>query len=94
MKKSKLVYGTILISILAACEPVRDRDGKITQSYSYSGINFGIDANDYELDNECDDPRFTGPGAYDYADEATTRLDASDCLIQYKANNITYNGES
>ncbi len=53
------------------------------------GIDFGDDASRWARDNECDDPRFEGPGM------TTTPLlpedtghDASDCAAAYRAGNL------
>ncbi len=51
-----------------------------------SGVDFGGDTSQWANDDECDDPRFTGPGM-----TATTlldsdiRADASDCRAAYEA---------
>ncbi|SEN30020.1 hypothetical protein SAMN04489859_100415 [Paracoccus alcaliphilus] len=55
----------------------------------HDGINFGTDAGDWANDNECDDPRFNGPGmtGTSLMDE-DIRRDASDCLRAYRAGEI------
>ncbi len=59
------------------------------------GINFGDDASRWARDNECDDPRFEGPGM------TTTPLldadiahDATDCAAAYRAGNLRLRGEA
>ncbi|HRE59863.1 MAG TPA: hypothetical protein PL096_02030 [Micropepsaceae bacterium] len=53
------------------------------------GINFGDDASRWARDNECDDPRFEGPGM-----TTTTLLpedtghDATDCATAYEGGNL------
>jgi len=55
------------------------------------GIDFGDDSSMWANDNECDDPRFEGPGM-----TATTlldsdiRRDATDCRTAYEAGMLTY----
>ena len=59
----------------------------------FEGLNFGDDASDWSRDDECDDPRFSGPGM-----TATVLLDAdilhdaTDCLAAYRAGDLTYVG--
>lgn len=56
-------------------------------------INFGNDSGEWANDNECDDPRFAGPGM-----TTTTLLsddilaDASDCRNAYKKGRLVLRG--
>lgn len=59
------------------------------------GINFGDDASRWARDNECDDPRFEGPGM------TTTPLlqedighDATDCATAYEGGNLRLRGDA
>ncbi len=50
-------------------------------------IDFGDDSSDWANDNECDDPRFAGPGVASGAVDENILKDASDCRAQYRAAN-------
>jgi hypothetical protein len=56
-------------------------------------VDFGDDSGDWTFDNECDDPRFDGPGM-----STTTLLaddllrDASDCRTAFKEGRLTLRG--
>ena len=58
-------------------------------------VDFGDDSGQWANDNECDDPRFEGPGM------TTTPLleenighDATDCRTAYEAGRLTLRGVS
>lgn len=56
------------------------------------GIDFGDDSGFHAFDDECDDPRFTGPGM-GVALSDHLRADATDCLDAYLEGSVTYIGE-
>ena len=56
--------------------------------YDTSGIEFGDDASEYAHDDECDDPRFEGPGAAGYQIDSDNGHDASDCRAAYEAGTV------
>jgi hypothetical protein len=57
-------------------------------------IDFGDDSSQWANDGECDDPRFTGPGAAAELVEADRMKDATDCREAYEAGTVTLAGES
>lgn len=58
------------------------------------GINFGDDASRWARDNECDDPRFEGPGMTTTPLlEADIGHDATDCAAAYRAGNLRLRAE-
>ncbi|MDR0780729.1 MAG: PPC domain-containing protein [Pseudomonadales bacterium] len=52
------------------------------------GIDFGDDSGDYSLDDECDDPRFSGPGSAELLIEPDRFRDASDCSALYQRGQV------
>ena len=52
-------------------------------------IDFGDDSGQYARDGECDDPRFTGPGASMGLD-THLRRDATDCREQHAAGRVDF----
>jgi hypothetical protein len=54
-----------------------------------AAIDFGDDSGDWANDGECDDPRFTGPGAAAELVEADLMRDATDCRTAYEAGTVT-----
>ena len=52
-------------------------------------IDFGLDEDPIKnINGECDDPRFEGPGMSDFVTSASTGQDASDCLRAYVLGRI------
>jgi len=56
--------------------------------YDSSGIDFGDDGSEYAHDDECDDPRFEGPGAAGYQLDGDLSHDAGDCRAAYEAGTV------
>lgn len=56
--------------------------------YNSSGIDFGDNRSDYADDEQCDDPRFEGPGAAALLLESDLRHDANDCKAAYEDGTI------
>ena len=56
---------------------VRTRDERDISECS--DIDFGFDRSDWERNDICDDPRFTGPGADDILRQSELLQDAVDC---------------
>jgi hypothetical protein len=55
-------------------------------------IDFGNDEGSFPNDQECDDPRFEGPGAFSGGDDVLT--DASDCRTLLYQGSINFAGEN
>jgi len=56
--------------------------------YDSSGIDFGDNSSSYANDDECDDPRFEGPGTASTLLESDRLADADDCRAAYEAGTI------
>ena len=52
--------------------------------YDSSGIDFGDDESSYANDEQCDDPRFEGPGAASVLLDSDNGHDASDCRTAFE----------
>ncbi len=60
----------------------------------YDGVDFGDNSGEWALDDECDDPRFSGVGMTDTALlDADIRADADDCYRAYIKGALTYTGD-
>lgn len=57
--------------------------------YDSSHIKFGDNSSDYADDEQCDDPRFEGPGAAITLLESDRDRDANDCKAAFEAGTIT-----
>lgn len=58
---------------------------RVTETLIVDGIVFGRDGSQWANDNECDDPRFEGPGMSQTVLSDEDRLmDATDCLKAYQ----------
>ena len=68
--------------------PIFSPDYAAGAPYDSSGIDFGDDSSDYAHDDECDDPRFEGPGVASYQIESDIRHDASDCRAAFEAGTV------
>ncbi|HWJ87857.1 MAG TPA: hypothetical protein VNS12_07290 [Pelagibacterium sp.] len=55
-------------------------------------IDFGDDSSTWAHDNQCDDPRFEGPGAAILRSPADELRDASDCRQAFEAGEVTLSG--
>ncbi len=53
-----------------------------------SGIDFGNNSSEYANNNECDDPRFAGPGVAGILLDEDMGRDADDCRTLYNAGQI------
>jgi hypothetical protein len=53
-------------------------------------IDFGDDTSEWAKDEECDDPRFSGPGAASEMLDADILKDATDCKAAYAAGTVTF----
>lgn len=51
-------------------------------------VDFGDDSNEYAYDEDCDDPRFAGPGMDGVMLTDDIGRDASDCRAEFKAGDI------
>ena len=52
-------------------------------------IEWGDDSSEWANDGECDDPRFTGPGAADELVDEDRMRDATDCRTAYEEGTVT-----
>ena len=79
--RSALVVGIALLSLVA------------TPVLAAPQISFGDDSSEYSHDEECDDPRFDGPGMTGTALlGADVMADATDCGSAYAAGRLTFMG--
>lgn len=56
--------------------------------YDSSDIDFGDNDSSYANDEECDDPRFLGPGASSYMLDSDVLHDADDCRAAYEDGTV------
>jgi hypothetical protein len=62
--------------------------------YDSSGVDFGDNTSSYADDDECDDPRFEGPGTATTLLDSDLMADANDCKAAYEAGTIMLIEES
>ena len=75
--------------------PVYDPAYAAGAPYDSSDIDFGDDSSSYANDDQCDDPRFEGPGTAYTLLESDRMADASDCRAAFEAGTIMLrDGES
>lgn len=75
--------------------PVFQPDYVLWAPYDGSDVDFGDDSSSYANDDQCDDPRFEGPGVAYTLLESDRMADASDCRAAFEAGTITLrDGES
>ena len=75
------------ITLIASAEPQRP-------PLRVDGIQFGSDTSEWALDDECDDPRFSGSDmAFGTLDPSNAYADRSDCLAAWQAGRLTYNAD-
>ena len=68
--------------------PVYDPAYLAGAPYDSKGINFGDNTSDYANDDQCDDPRFQGPGAAGTLLDTDLRHDRDDCKKAYEAGTV------
>ncbi|QPH52551.1 hypothetical protein [Pontivivens ytuae] len=51
-------------------------------------ISFGDDSSEWSNDNECDDPRFTGPGIHSIMNAEDLMGDATDCRALCESGDV------
>ncbi|HTN62146.1 MAG TPA: hypothetical protein VL147_11400, partial [Devosia sp.] len=56
--------------------------------YDSKGVNFGDNTSSYANDNQCDDPRFQGPGAASVLLDGDLRHDRDDCRAAFEAGTV------
>ncbi|MHA6732275.1 hypothetical protein [Devosia sp. A369] len=56
--------------------------------YDSSHIDFGDNSSSYSDDEQCDDPRFEGPGAANVLLDSDLKHDSADCQANYEAGTI------
>ena len=83
----KLIIPVTACLALAACGS--DQPSEVDPTTDISAVDFGNDNGDWANDDECDDPRFEGPGmtATPLLDEDIGH-DASDCRAAYEAGEL------
>ena len=75
--------------------PVYTPDYILGAPYDGSAIDFGDDSSSYANDDQCDDPRFEGPGVAMTLLESDRLADATDCKAAFEAGTIVLrDGES
>jgi len=80
---------------LVTIRPVYHPQHVLGAPYDSSGVDFGDDSSSYAFDEQCDDPRFEGPGAAFTLLESDRLADANDCRAAFEAGTITLrDGES
>ena len=68
--------------------PVYDPAYTAGAPYDSKGINFGDNTSEYADDDQCDDPRFQGPGAASVMLDSDLRHDRNDCKAAYEAGTV------
>ncbi|KKB86304.1 hypothetical protein VW29_03455 [Devosia limi DSM 17137] len=68
--------------------PVYDPAYAAGAPYDGSAIDFGDNKSDYADDDQCDDPRFEGPGAATTLLDSDLRHDRNDCKALFEAGKI------
>ena len=70
-------------------KPVYQPDYAAGAPYDSAGIEFGDNSSDYANDNQCDDPRFEGPGVASTVFDSDIEADADDCRAAVEAGTAT-----
>jgi len=67
-------------------------DGELQAAFvgEYDGVDFGDNEGSYPLDDECDDPRFSGDNVATGANRSNALHDADDCYTSYLAGTATF----
>lgn len=68
--------------------PVYDPAYTAGAPYDTKGVNFGDNTSDYADDQQCDDPRFQGPGAASTLLDGDLRHDRNDCKAAFEAGTV------
>ena len=68
--------------------PVYDPAYAAGAPYDTKGINFGDNTSSYANDDECDDPRFQGPGAASTLLDGDFHHDRDDCRAAFAAGTV------
>ncbi|HTM78773.1 MAG TPA: hypothetical protein VL133_14230 [Devosia sp.] len=68
--------------------PVYDPAYAAGAPYDSKGINFGDNTSSYANDDQCDDPRFQGPGADTVLLDSDLRHDRDDCKAAFEAGTV------
>jgi len=70
-------------------------DGELQAAFvgEYDGVDFGDNEGSYPLDDECDDPRFSGDNVAASTRRANAGHDSGDCHASYVAGAATFNGD-
>ncbi|ODT49565.1 MAG: hypothetical protein BGO80_09495 [Devosia sp. 63-57] len=72
----------------ASVIPVYTPEYAAAAPYDSTGIDFGDNSSNYSDDDECDDPRFIGPGTATTLLDSDRMADANDCKAAYEAGTI------
>ena len=68
--------------------PVYRADYAAGAPFDTGDIDFGDNTSSYAKNDECDDPRFTGPGMASATLEEDTAHDAADCKAAFVAGGV------
>lgn len=75
---------------LTACGAEKNATAPAMALVDSSGVDFGDDASEWSNDDECDDPRFQGPGMTNTPLlDSDIRHDATDCREAYERGELT-----
>lgn len=80
------LYLEDLLTFVDPASVVSAEPGLIVDS---TGINFGDNSSFFADDGECDDPRFTGPGAAATTFEDNEMSDANDCRNMFESGQVS-----
>jgi len=69
--------------------PVFDPAYAAGAPYDSAGIDFGDNTSSYANDDQCDDPRFRGPGAAATMLDSDLKHDRDDCRAAFEAGTVT-----
>lgn len=99
LSSKPLILGLVIAAALAGCEETTSSANKPTvaagQNLKIDGISFGDDSSRWAKDDECDDPRFEGPGMTETTLLASDILhDATDCAVAYRAGKLRLRSRS
>ena len=79
---------TLLEEGKVSIRPVYTPEYAAGAPYDSSGVDFGDNSSSYANDDECDDPRFEGPGTATTLLDSDRLADADDCKAAYEAGTI------
>ncbi|MEM6666259.1 MAG: hypothetical protein AAF638_07625 [Pseudomonadota bacterium] len=84
-------FTRVAAALALACSPLAT---SWAQEVDADAIDFGDDTSMWAMDDECDDPRFEGPGMAVPAIDADRFKDATDCQAAFEAGTVTLIAQS